>query len=58
MTGACEFDSMALGSCGVPPSEVGVNGSVASRYQRPAWSASPGAVNQNNIAYARPFVLV
>jgi hypothetical protein len=41
MAGACDFGSMALGSCGVPPFEIGVKGSVGSRYQHPAWFASP-----------------
>ena len=41
MAGAGDFDLMAVGSCGVPALEVGVDGSVRSRYQRPAWFASP-----------------
>src|SRR5207302_7048999 len=32
---------MALGSCGVPPFEIRVDGSVFCRYQHPAWFASP-----------------
>src|SRR5438132_3939843 len=32
---------MALGSCGVPPFEIRVDGSVLCRYQHPAWFASP-----------------
>ena len=39
MAGAGDFDLMAVGACGVP--EVGVDGSVRSRYQRSAWFASP-----------------
>src|SRR5882672_9095639 len=41
MTGARDFDRVALGSCGVPPFEIGVDGSVFRRHQHPAWFASP-----------------
>src|ERR1700682_4929183 len=32
---------MAVGSCGIPAFEVGIDGSVFCRYQHPAWFASP-----------------
>src|SRR5882724_2497976 len=41
VTGACDFDLVAVGSCGIPPFEVGVDGSVFCRYQHPARFASP-----------------
>src|SRR5438128_2210272 len=41
VTGARDFDRVALGSCGVPPFEVGVDGSVFRRHQHPAWFTSP-----------------
>src|SRR5207253_10332808 len=41
VTGAFDFDLMTLRSCGIPPFEVGVDGSVFCRYQHPAWFASP-----------------
>src|SRR6266566_2868656 len=41
VTGARDFDLVALGSCGIPPFEVGVDGSVFCRYQHPARFASP-----------------
>src|SRR6266567_8133382 len=41
MTSACDFDLVTLRSFGIPPFEVGVNGSVFCRYQHPAWFASP-----------------
>ena len=41
MAGACDFDRVALGSLGIPPFEVGVDGSVFRRYQHPARFASP-----------------
>ena len=41
VTGAGDFDLVAVGSCGIPPFEIGIDGSVRSRYQRPAWFASP-----------------
>jgi hypothetical protein len=42
---------VTLGSFGIPPFEVGVDGSVFCRYQH------PGTVNQNNIPNARLFGL-
>src|SRR6266852_1379354 len=41
VAGAGDFDLVAVGSCGIPPFEIGIDGSVRSRYQRPAWPASP-----------------
>ena len=41
MAGAWDFDLVALGSFGIPPFEVGVDGSVFCRYQHPARFASP-----------------
>jgi hypothetical protein len=41
VTGAWDFDLMALGSFGVPPFEVRVDGSVFCRDQHPARFASP-----------------
>ena len=41
MAGAWDFDLVAVSSSGIPPFEVGVNRSVCSRYQHPAWFASP-----------------
>src|SRR5712671_5837777 len=41
VAGAGDFDLVAVGSCGIPPFEIGIDGSVRSRYQRPAWLASP-----------------
>jgi hypothetical protein len=41
VTGAWDFDLAALGSCGIPPFEVGVDGSVLCRYQHPARFTSP-----------------
>src|ERR1700683_2958176 len=38
---AGDFDLVALGSFGVPAFEIGVDGSVASGYQHPAWFGSP-----------------
>src|SRR5712671_3529818 len=41
MAGACYFDCVTLGSFGVPPFEVRVDGPVLCRYQHPARFASP-----------------
>src|SRR6266481_476381 len=41
MAGAWDFDRVALGSCGVPPFEIRVDGSVLCRDQHPARFASP-----------------
>ena len=41
MTGARDFDLVALGSSGIPPFEVGIDGSVFCRDQHPARFASP-----------------
>ena len=41
VTGACDFHLVAIGSGGIPPFEVGVDGSVAPGHQHPAWFASP-----------------
>jgi hypothetical protein len=32
MTGVGDFDFVAVGSCGLPPFEIGIDGSVPSRY--------------------------
>jgi hypothetical protein len=36
---ARDFNLMAVGSCGIPALEVGIDGSVAAGYQHPAWFA-------------------
>src|SRR5882757_3545062 len=41
VAGAWDFDLVTAGSYGIPAFEVGVDGSVCSRYQHPAWFASP-----------------
>jgi len=41
VAGARNFDRVALGSCGIPAFEVGVNGSVFGRDQHPARFTSP-----------------
>src|SRR6266478_9540803 len=41
MAGAWDFDRVALGSCGVPPFEIRIDGSVFCRDQHPARFASP-----------------
>src|ERR1700688_2464903 len=41
MAGSCEFDLVAVSSCGIPAFQVGADGSVCSRNQHPAWLASP-----------------
>src|SRR6266404_5962643 len=41
VTGTWDFDLVAVGSFGIPAFEVGVDGSVFSRYQHPARFASP-----------------
>src|SRR6266487_2734931 len=41
MTSACDFDLVTLRSFGIPPFEVGVDGSVFCRYQHPTRFASP-----------------
>src|SRR6266481_1153731 len=41
MAGAWDFDRVALGSCGVPPFEIRVDGSVLCRDQHPARFTSP-----------------
>src|SRR5258708_3816300 len=47
MAGAEDFDLVAVGSCGIPPFEIGIDGSVRSRYQRPAWLGSPRSCRDN-----------
>jgi hypothetical protein len=37
VTGAGEFDIVAVGSPCILPFEIGIDGSVRSRYQHPAW---------------------
>src|SRR4030095_9909604 len=41
VAGACDFDLVAFGSCGIPPFEFGVDNSVFCGYQHPARFASP-----------------
>src|SRR5580704_10625525 len=41
VTGACDFDSVALGSLGVPAFQIRIDGSVAARDEHPAGLASP-----------------
>jgi hypothetical protein len=41
VAGARDFDLVAVGSGGIPPFKVGVDGSVCPRHQHPAWFASP-----------------
>ena len=41
MAGAGDLDLVAVGSCGIPAFEIGVDGSVCSCYQHPAWFAPP-----------------
>jgi DNA-binding transcriptional LysR family regulator len=41
VAGARNFDFLAVGPHGIPAFEVGVDGSVCSRDQHPAWFASP-----------------
>src|SRR5258705_599390 len=41
VTGTWDFDLVAVGSCGIPPFEVGIDGPVFCRYQHPARFASP-----------------
>src|SRR5258706_3840011 len=41
VTGARDFDLVAVGSCGIPAFEVRIDGFVASGYQHPAWLGSP-----------------
>ena len=43
VAGACDFDRVALGPLGIPTFQIGVNGSVGSRHQHPAWFGSPGS---------------
>src|SRR4051812_5597807 len=49
VTGARDFDFVALGSLGIPPLQVWIDGSVISRYQHPAWSASPGRCRDHSL---------
>src|SRR2546425_4198404 len=49
VAGARDFDRVALGSCGVPPFEVGIDGSVFRRYQHPAWFASPRSLGDDRL---------
>jgi hypothetical protein len=41
VAGAWRFHRVAFGAGGIPAFEVGVDGSVFSRYQNPAWFISP-----------------
>src|SRR6266481_5971506 len=47
VAGACDFDLVAVGSCGIPPFEVGVDGSVLCRHQHPGRFASPRSSGDN-----------
>src|SRR5580698_2751123 len=41
MAGSGDLDLVAPGPCGIPTFEIGVDRSVASGYQHPAWFAPP-----------------
>jgi hypothetical protein len=41
VTGAGDFDLVAVGSCGIPPFEIGIDGSVCCGYRHPVGFASP-----------------
>src|SRR5450755_4702988 len=41
VAGSGDFDLAAAGPCGIPTFEIGVDRSVASGYQHPAWFISP-----------------
>src|ERR1700722_13466639 len=41
VTSTCDFHLVAVGSCGIPPFEVRVDGSVCSRHQHPTWLRAP-----------------
>jgi len=47
VTGAGDFDLVGVGSCGIPPFEVRVDGSVFCGYQHPAWFAFPRSRGYN-----------
>ena len=47
MAGAFNFDRVAHGPLGIPAFEVGVDGSVCSRYQHPGWFAFPRSRGDN-----------
>jgi len=47
VTGAGDFDLVAVGARGIPPFEVRVDGSVCSRYQHPGWFAFPRSRGDN-----------
>src|SRR6266403_4803044 len=48
VTGARDFDFMALGSLGIPPLQVGIDGSIFCRDQHPTRFASPGRGRENS----------
>jgi hypothetical protein len=41
VAGSGDFDFVATGPCGIPAFEIGVDRSVGSGYQHPAWFTSP-----------------
>ena len=47
VTGAGDFDLVGVGSCGIPPFDVRVDGSVFCGYQHPAWFAFPRSRGDN-----------
>jgi hypothetical protein len=52
VTGAGDFDLVAVGSCGIPPFGVRVDGSVFCGYQHPAWFASPRSRGDDSLKIA------
>src|SRR5205814_2529799 len=48
VTGARDFDLMALGSLGIPPLQVGIDSSIFRRYQHPTRFASPRRCRDNS----------
>src|SRR5438552_4654071 len=52
VTGARDFDLVTLGSFGIPPFEIGVDGSVFCRDQHPAWFASPRSRGEDGFEIA------
>jgi hypothetical protein len=53
VTGAGDFDLVAVGALGIAAFEAGVDGSVCSRYQHPGWFAFPRSRGDNCLEVAR-----
>src|SRR5271155_4783175 len=53
VTGACDFDCVAMRSRGVPSFKVRVDGSVFFRDQHPAWFASPRGRGDDGLEVVR-----